>query len=348
MKHPILKNRSRIVIYLFLWVLISGFQVMYVFSGIKEPGFALLIVVFLENLVLALLLLGVWFGLRYLKLETQQPLQFLINHLGYLGFLMLGWLALSNLIETLVLGQSLSGYQTKMQPIKILLGVFSYLLFVLYIYLDAYYVSFQEKVENERKLQEILKESELNLLKTQMNPHFIFNSLNSISSLTMLNAEKAQEMIIKLSNFLRYTVNASHEQLVSLEHELEMCQSYLEIEKVRFGEKIEFDFRVEEVTLKEKIPSMMLQTLIENAIKHGVYNSLKKEYIHFSSVLEADRLVLKISNTFDLDSQPKIGAKTGLKNIKERLDLIYGAGAIFTTEVAENKFLATLNLPVKT
>ena len=83
---------------------------------------------------------------------------------------------------------------------------FSYLLFVAYIYLDASYASYLEKIENERRLYEILKESELNLLKSQMNPHFIFNSLNSISSLTMLDATRAQDMIIRLSDFLRYTV----------------------------------------------------------------------------------------------------------------------------------------------
>jgi len=345
MRHPILKDKNRALTYLFLWVMVALFQYFFVYRSF--PGHVLLVLVttLIQDFLLAIMYIGAWFGLRYINLETQKTLQFVANHLIYLVVIILLWLSMSNFFDQMLLRDILPEYRIKTQPIKSMLGIFSYLLLVSYIYLDAYYSSYMEKIHNERRLYEILKESELNLLKSQMNPHFIFNSLNSISSLTMLDATRAQEMIIRLSDFLRYTVNASQEQLVTLEKELEMCKAYLDIEKVRFGSKISFDFQVREETLSLKVPGMMLQTLFENAIKHGVYNSLGKESIHFESKPDGERLLITIRNSFDPDSLPKTGTKTGLKNVKNRLNLIYNGTAILHTHIEENTFTVTLNLP---
>ncbi len=344
MKHPILKDRLRVLTYFLLWLLVAVFQYIYVYPdfAVKAP---LVLPILLQNLMLAFILLGAWFGLRYINLETQRTSQFVLNHLMFLIVIIGVWVGLSNFIDYMFLSNVIGDYRIKIRPIKVLIGVFSYLLFVVFLYLDAYYSSYMQKIETERRLYETLKESELNLLRSQMNPHFIFNSLNSISSLTMLDATRAQDMIIKLSDFLRYTVNASKDQLVTLEKELDMCKAYLDIEKVRFGSKIDFSFEIAPETLPVQVPSMMLQTLFENAIKHGVYNSLQKECISFSSTIENDRLVIVIENSFDACSQPKIGTKTGLKNVRNRLDLIFDKAALLETQILENKFIATLNLP---
>jgi len=346
MRHPILKDRNRVLTYLFLWVMVALFQYIFVYRSF--PGHALLVLaaLLIQNFLLAIMYIGAWFGLRYINLETQKTLQFVLNHLIYLTVITLIWLSMSNFFDLLLLREILPDYRIRTQPIKSMLGIFSYLLLVSYIYLDAYYTSYMEKIENERKLYEILKESELNLLKSQMNPHFIFNSLNSISSLTMLDPVRAQDMIIRLSDFLRYTVTASKDQLVTLEKEIDMCRAYLDIEKVRFGSKINFTFTVDPESLPLKVPGMILQTLFENAIKHGVYNSLEKECIHFESHLDNDRLILRIENSFDPASRPKIGTGTGLKNVRNRLDLIYDRAALLSTNVQENRFTATLNLPL--
>lgn len=345
MKHPILKDRNRVLTYLFLWVMVSLFQYIFVYRGF--PGHAVLILAatLIQNFLLAIMYIGAWFGLRYINLETQKTLTFIANHLIYLVVITLLWSGMSNFFDQMLLRDVMPDYRIRTRPVKSMLGIFSYLLLVAFIYLDAYYTSYMEKIENERKLYEILKESELNLLKSQMNPHFIFNSLNSISSLTMLDPIRAQEMIIRLSDFLRYTVTASRDQLVTLEKEIDMCRAYLDIEKVRFGSKINFTFEVDPDSLPLPVPGMILQTLFENAIKHGVYNSLGKESIHFESRLEKDRLILCIENSFDSSSQPKVGTGTGLTNVKNRLDLIYDRAAVFFTEVKGNRFIALLNLP---
>ncbi len=342
MKHPILKDRKRILTYLSIWLIAAVFQYFFTFPDLSAYSARVLLNTLVQNYILALMFLGAWYSLRYINIETQKTFYILLNHLMFVIVITFSWINLCNLTDSLFL-KNLN--EAKNPIIKWFIGLVSYMLFVAFIYLDAYYASYLEKIENERKLYSILKEAELNLLKSQMNPHFIFNSLNSISSLTMLDATRAQEMIILLSDFLRYTVNASQEQLVTLEKELEMCKAYLDIEKVRFGKKISFDFQVEEGTLSLKVPGMMLQTLFENAIKHGVYNSLGKENIHFESKIEGERLFLEIKNSFDPTSQPKTGTKTGLKNVKNRLDLIYDGTAILHTKTEENTFTVTLNLP---
>lgn len=345
MKHPILRDRNRILTYFFLWVMVSLFQYIFVYRGFPGHFIRVLAAILIQNFLLAIMYIGAWFGLRYINLETQKTLQFVTNHVIYLIVITLLWLSMSNFFDQLLLRGILPDYRLRTGPLKSMLGIFSYLLLISYIYLDAYYTSYMEKIETERKLYEILKESELNLLKSQMNPHFIFNSLNSISSLTMLDPVRAQEMIIRLSDFLRYTVTASKDQLVTLEKEIDMCQAYLDIEKVRFGSKIHFTFSVDPESLPLKVPGMILQTLFENAIKHGVYNSLGKESIHFESRLEKDRLILCIENSFDPASQPKVGTGTGLRNVRNRLDLVYDRAALLSTDVQENRFTATLNLP---
>ena len=125
-----------------------------------------------------------------------------------------------------------------------------------------------------------------------------------------------------------------------------MCQAYLDIEKIRFGDKINVEITIEKPALEIEVPSMLLQTLFENAIKHGIYNSLNAENISFSAKIEENRLLMVLINSFDHFDKPKKGTQTGLKNIKERLRLIYGQYALFKTETVENKFSVTITLPL--
>jgi LytS/YehU family sensor histidine kinase len=126
-----------------------------------------------------------------------------------------------------------------------------------------------------------------------------------------------------------------------------MCDAYLEIEKIRFGNKIKVEMEVEEDAKLVEVPSMLLQTLFENAIKHGIYNSLNPESIKFVAKVSEKRLVMVMENTFDQTGEKKIGTKTGLKNIRERLRLIYKNIAIFETETRENHFKVNISVPVE-
>jgi len=232
-------------------------------------------------------------------------------------------------------------------PWRIVTGIFYYLLLVMVYVLVLYYHDIQQKMKNEVLLNDMIRETELDLLKSQINPHFLFNSLNSISSLTVTSPERAREMTIKLSDFLRYNVSKGKERFTILEKELDNVRIYLEIEKVRFGSKLAFDFDIDKNCLKCNVPVMILQPLYENAVKHGVYESTGEIVIRTRCTMDDCCLVLTISNNFEAGAPSKKGAGIGLKNIRERLKIMYHNEKLLETKVSGNEFLVTLVIPVE-
>ena len=230
-------------------------------------------------------------------------------------------------------------------PYRIFIGVLFYALLGMAYYLFIYYKNLQEKIVLEARLSELLKESELNTLKSQINPHFLFNSLNSISSLTITNPEKAREMVIKLSDFLRYSVSINYTNFTTFEKEIANVKRYLEIEKVRFGDKLNFEFNLDGPCREQEIPVMLLQPIFENAIKHGVYESTEQVKIVMDCEYKSGYLEISIINDFDPEARPRKGAGMGLKNIKERLRLLYKTDKLIKTAVEGNKFHVVLSLP---
>jgi LytS/YehU family sensor histidine kinase len=232
-------------------------------------------------------------------------------------------------------------------PWRLISGTFFYFLLVLVYYLVIYYNNLQEKTKAEGRLNEMVRESELNLLKSQINPHFLFNSLNSISSLTITNPEQAREMTIKLSDFLRYSVSMGNNRFSTLGKELEHIRKYLDIEKVRFGQKLQYVFTIDEKCLNCEIPVMILQPLYENAVKHGVYESSGEVLVMTTARVVKGYLEILITNDFEPGAPSKKGTGIGLANIRERMKLIYKDEQLVTTQVKGNKFEVLLVLPQK-
>ena len=191
----------------------------------------------------------------------------------------------------------------------------------------------------------MVKEAELNLLKSQLNPHFLFNSLNSISALTLTDPHKAQEMIILLSDFLRYSLARDGRQLSSLSAELQNIDRYMKIEKIRFGDRIQYTADVVSNTLSCTLPVMILQPVFENAIKHGVAESIDTVHIQLSAKLEQNYLIIVVQNEFDPTSPSRRGAGLGLKNIEERLKLIYHNDGLLKYRKENNIFEVKLIIP---
>ena len=185
------------------------------------------------------------------------------------------------------------------------------------------------------------------MLRSQINPHFLFNSLNSISSLTVTDPSKAREMVIKLSDFMRYALSRKEDRSVSLRKELDNIRLYLEIEKIRFGDKLVMEEKIDPACLDTEIPNMILQPIFENAIKHGVYESIDRVELKLECICNSDITRILITNEFDPESLPAGGTGTGLKNIRRRLELYYGGGAVLNTKKEEGVFMAELLIPVK-
>ena len=230
-------------------------------------------------------------------------------------------------------------------PYRIGTGVFIYGLIVLSYFLFVSLSNLSEKNAKEARLETIVKETELKMLRSQINPHFLFNSLNSISSLTITDPEKAREMVIKLSEFMRYALSRKDEQPVSLQNELENLRLYLDIEKVRFGDKLTMEEKIEPGCLGFKIPVMLLQPLYENAVKHGVYESTESVRILTEVKFIDGYIEIIISNNYDPEGISRSGTGTGLLNVTRRLELFYGNKGSIKTSKENGVFTITLYIP---
>jgi two-component system, LytTR family, sensor kinase len=345
MQNPLLKNKKATLLYLTIWLAIAGLELCFGFYYYKLPFKTLLLDVLLQQGLLAFIYLGLWYPLRFFNPSLLSWTVLFLNHGMVLILILLVWVPLTRFITNYSFNVD-DAYFDAITPLKFIIAVFTYLLYVLFVYLYENYNRVLENQKNEQVLLQNLKEAELSLLRNQLNPHFLFNSLNSISSLTLLDPEKAHEMVIKLSDFLRYTVTNSQLQKVSLAQEMDMCRAYLDIEKIRFGDKIALDIHVESDTEKLQIPSLLLQPLFENALKHGVHTSLKTESIHMRARKEMAMLLIEISNSVDSEQSPSIGTKSGLKNIRDRLKLMYKNNASIDTIREEGRFVVKLTLPI--
>jgi sensor histidine kinase YesM len=345
MLNPISNNKQYLVNYAIVWSIIIGahFAVLhwyYDFSLGISAADSLLFNVFFSFLGISL-----WYLVRYNK-ATQNFISLLLSHLVS-SLLIIGFWLISGY---LILKYSISdvhylSFLDSSFPWRIACGMFYYSLFILVYYVVVYYQDIQSKTKEEANLKTLIKEVELNALKNQINPHFLFNSLNSVSSLTITSPEKAQEMIIKLSEYLRYSLSNKEQQITTLKTELENIKLYLEIEKIRFGDRLNFQFNCEEDILNTRIPAMILQPLFENAIKHGVYESVDTIQVVLDGELLDDKLQLVLKNDFDPEAKKTKGEGIGLKNTRERLFLIYKKNDILMMNKTESQFTINLKIP---
>lgn len=193
--------------------------------------------------------------------------------------------------------------------------------------------------------QNLIRQAEVNNLRAQINPHFLFNSLNSIAALTKISPERAHDMVIRLSEFMRYSIRLNPNEMMTLNQEIKNIESYLDIEKTRFGERLEVYTTINHDCLEAKLPNMMLQPIYENAIKHGVCQSGDIVRIFTRSTLVNNELTLVIMNNFDIDETNSSGTGFGLESLKKRLSLQYGRADLLNHYKIGNMFTLILTIP---
>ena len=347
MNHPFFKNLRILVLYFLVWILITGIHTSFIFFLYHIPLSLSIIDGLVFNLLFSLFGLSIWFIVAFSQHNKYPVLNGIITHVTSSVLLLLIWISLGDYIVSLFADNSTEYqfYISSSLPWRILSGMFFYSILVMIYYTINYYNKLQEQSVRESRLNDIIRTTELSLLKSQINPHFLFNSLNSISSLTITNPSRAQEMIIKLSDFLRYSISQGSENLVSLKEEIENVKRYLEIEQVRFGPKLEQKFNLSERCYNFFIPAMILQPLYENAVKHGVYESTEKVTIETSCSFENNNLKIEIYNNFDPQAASRRGTGLGLKNISERLRIMYHQDLLLKTIQEKDRFGVTLLIP---
>jgi len=185
--------------------------------------------------------------------------------------------------------------------------------------------SWQIERENALKSAALAQKAQLEMLRYQLNPHFLFNALNSIRASVNEDGNRARQMITQLSEFLRHSLTGVEDKEISLREELEAARNYLAIEKIRFEDNLEIEYEVEKRAEEFLVPCFLLNPLIENAVKHGLQASPIPLKIKISARLEGESLMLEVANTGRLNNlQNSNGTKIGLKNVRQRLEKLYG------------------------
>lgn len=333
--HPIFSHPRYQAAYLGLWIVLAAMLA----ALVRLPsdlgwGEALLLAAPLAMLY-AFLCLTPWYVCRGLPLATSGPLRLMVNHLGAAILATALWIgAARGLAAAMELGPRLD----PVIPHLIVTGLLLYLLSI-----ALHYVLLAVEASREAAVQ--ARDAELRALKSQINPHFLFNCLNSISALTASDPARAREMCVLLSEFLRKTLGLGERASIAWSEELELARTYLEVERVRFGARLNVEMDMEDRCGGCQVPPLVLQPLIENAVKHGIATLVDGGTIRLRGRIDGGSLLVTIENSFDPEAPTPRRHGLGLRNVRTRLETRFGRSAGLTAVAGADTFRAEMEIP---
>ena len=352
--HPILSNIRALVLYLAIW-LIAGllFDIPYfsLHNGIWLP------VLFTDiplNLFFALLCLSSYYICKTFPLQQTSPTQLLTVFpvasavVAFLSFIAGNiWISF---IDGLHIGPPVMPvYAQYMKELNILyMTAFLMLAFLFVAAVHYIMIFFQTEQESKQRVYELnilTQDAELRALRAQINPHFLFNSLNSISALTTANPEQARHMTILLADFFRKSLDMGTRDAITVAEELSLISDYLTIEQVRFGKRLQVQKSIDPSTTSCLLPPLILQPLVENAVRHGIANMLAGGTILIQTQWHGEQLQVIIENPIDPDTITKKGTGLGIRNVRARLDKLYNHSARADVVKTDSSFRVTLSIP---
>src|ERR1039457_6445887 len=341
--HPILASRRRLLLYLAAWTPILGLLV-YVSAAAAGAAPMDAVAVFGPACVaFAFVCLSPWqiCRIRPLRLSQLPGLLVTFTAAGAAGSLVLVGTAAAMayaLSRPAVLGAGLTGLLFGM-------GVLLYLFSTgLHYAVLAAEVS-REAERNAAEARTLAREAELRSLRNQINPHFLFNSLHSIAALATLDGARAREMCIRLADFLRSSLGLGERDSIALREELALARSYLEVEQVRFGARLEFSENIQDSCLDCAVPVLLLQPLVENAVKHGIAGLVEGGAIRLSVERLGAIVCVALENGFDPDAPPPNRLGMGVPHVRRRLELRYGGGASMAAGARAGVYRVELRFP---
>ena len=348
--HPILGHLRRLALYTLAWIPLGAIllYLLGALGGLSWPRAAALAIPLC--VVYAFVCLSAWYSCRGTPLETSSFSRLVLTHLsaavvaGGIWIVVAKGLALA--LSTVFAG--LDQQIARDYPLLLGSGVLLYLLAVALHYVLLSDQASHEAEKREAEARVLARDSELKALKTQVNPHFIFNCLNSISALTSSDSAKAREMCVLLADFLRKTLGLGEKTLIPLRDELALTHSYLSVEQIRFGARLKLEEKTEPAVLEYLVPPLLLQPLVENAVGHGISNLTEGGWIRIEIGRgSGEVLSIRIENNFDPETPRRRGAGIGLKNVRQRLDTAYGNRARFDLQTNGDRFAVSLELPAE-
>jgi signal transduction histidine kinase len=344
--HPVLGSPGRLFLYLLAWIPVA-LLLAFLMHAVPLSWQELALVLPPLCAVYAFVCLSPWYLCRVMPIEQSALTKLLLNHSVAAVVAALGWIVIAKGLA-LLLSRWYPDLDTRFsRQLPLLFGI-GILLYLLSVALHYHVLSFQTAQEAELRIQEarlFAREAELKALRAQINPHFLFNSLNSISALTMVDAARARDMCIRLADFLRSTLKAGEKETISFAEELSLANTYLGVEQIRFGSRLRVEQNVAPACSECRVPPLVLQPLVENAIKHGVAGMLEGGTIHFEAACSEGWLWLRLENDFDPDAPAPQRTGLGLANVRGRLRARYEDRARLDTEIAGNCFRVKLTLP---
>jgi LytS/YehU family sensor histidine kinase len=232
-------------------------------------------------------------------------------------------------------------------PLLFAIGVLLYLLAVGLFYVLLAQEASREAEQRESQARILARDAELRALKAQVNPHFLFNSLHSISALTSIDAARAREMCVLLGGFLRSTLGLGERTAITLAEEIALVRGYLAIEQIRFGSRLEVREEMESECAAYLVPPLLLQPLVENAVVHGIAGLIEPGLIRIAANRNSGGGVsLVVENSFDAEAAPsKRAGGFGLVSVRKRLEAHYDGAATLRTAAGEGRYRVEIQLP---
>ena len=351
MKHPLLDSSKKIFAWGLAWLVLAACQSLLIYYVYGSDLDAAIYDGAISMILYGLLGLAVWFPVRYILRDGSQVYPTVFNVVLTGSVSIVAWLFITRFLVKVFVAEKIDYviFWHSSLVFRITAGILIYLVIILIYYLFISASQLAAKAARQAQLEAQVRNGELMMLRSQINPHFLFNSLNSISSLTVTDPLKAREMIVKLSDFMRYSLSSRNDQPVTLSNELQSLRLYLQIEKIRFGDRLSIEEDITPEALKTLMPGMLLQPLYENAIKHGVYESTGEVVIRTTAGVEAGLVVMSIVNNVDTEAVvTRKGAGIGLKNVSSRLELFFGDKANLTVNSTDDSFTVILRFPFRT
>ena len=347
--HPVFAEKRRLRLYLIAWLPMAALagRVLVLSGGMGIAEAAAFVLP--ATAIYAFVCLSAWYLCRIFPITETSALRVGATQLA--AAITAGGLWLSICIAmSKAIGLWSPAFESQFERQKALLfgmGVLFYLLSAALHYLLLAVEESREASSRELEARIHAREAELKALKAQINPHFIFNCLHSISALTSVNPSHAREMCVLLSDFLRSTLSLGGKRVIPLSEELALIGNYLAIEKVRFGARLNFAQETAEGCSRMLLPPLLLQPLVENAVKHGVAGLVDGGSIRVRAWTQANSLMISVENDFDPEAPATRAGGLGLRNVREQLENRYGNQARLDTAPADRIFRAVVSLPVE-
>lgn len=351
--HPILGYPRRLALYLFSWLTVSEllFYLITYHSGVGwlDSG----IFFFPLCTFYAFVCLSAWYSCRGIPIEGSSFTGLVGPHLLAAIIVSIFWvLTARGFARFLSHFERFQGIDQKVANITqllLIIGILQYLLAVALFYVILAHEESREAEQRAMQAGILARDAELRALKAQVNPHFLFNSLHSISALTSSDPKRAREMCIALADFLRSTLGLGEKELISLEEELSLIRSFLAVEKIRFGARLQMEEQVDKDVLDCMVPPLILQPLVENAVSHGIANLTEGGWIrlHAGYANDHSSVSIDVDNTFDPEAPARRRSGVGLVNVRRRIDTRYGNNASFSVEKNGEQFHVGLLLPAE-